>query len=392
MYVKKFYAKSMPEAMKAIRAEMGKDAVILHSEKKRQPGFWGFFRAARLEVTAAIDKDLRDFPTPTQAASDDVRKMRRELADLKFTMTQVSRNQEAQVAAKQIRQQPGEYTLPPRVTSLDNWYKRLLEQGVVVELAQQIIQSVADELSRWALDNENVLNEHLHWHLSKQLQPETRSNSSSGAPKVRFVVGPTGVGKTTTIAKLAANFKQQQSGKVIMITTDTFRVAAIPQIKAFGDLLNIPTAVAYNPQELSNIINRYADYDLILIDTPGKNQRDEVEVNQVGEFLSAVPEKTVYLAISAGTAFHNMQQIVNAFRSMPVNNLIFTKTDETATFGAAYSLAGLNGLPLSYLTTGQHVPEDIEIASADRVIDLLVGEIPDEIRSIGQTRVASNGR
>ena len=154
MYVKKFYANSMPAAMKAIRAEMGKDAVILHSEKKRHPGFLGFFRPARLEVTAAIDKDLRDFPAPTQAASDDVRKMRRELADLKFTMTQVSRNQETQVAAKQIRQQPGEYTLPPRVTSLDNWYKRLLEQGVVVELAQQIIQSVADELSRWALDNE----------------------------------------------------------------------------------------------------------------------------------------------------------------------------------------------------------------------------------------------
>lgn len=392
MYVRKFYAKNMPEAMKTIRAEMGKDAVILHSEKKRQPGFWGFFRPARLEVTAAVDKDLRDFPTPTKGAMDDVKKMRRELADLKFTMTQVSRHQESQLAAKTIRQQPGEYTLPPRVTSLDNWYKRLLEQGVVVELAQQIIQSVADELSRWALDNETVLNEHLHWHLSKQLKVAPLLDVNSGNSKICFVVGPTGVGKTTTIAKLAANFKQQHKAKVMMITADTYRVAAIPQIKAFGELLDIPTAVAYSPQDLANIIQQNSDYDLVLVDTPGKSQQATAEVNEVGDFLSVVPKKTVYLAIAAGTAYQNMRQILAAFNSMPLDSLIFTKTDETITFGQAYSLASLSGISLSYLTTGQHVPEDIEIASAEKVIDLLVGEIPDEIRSINPVRVASNGR
>ncbi len=391
MHVKKFYANSMPEAMAAIRAELGADAIILQSQKKRHPGLLGFFRRPRLEVTAAVDRDLRDFPQPTRAASSEVRQMRRELADLKLALAQVAKNGDTQSAAQSLRRETGQYTLPPRVASLDGWYKRLLEQGVVTELAQQIIQSVADELSRWALDNETVLNEHLHWHLGRRLKIPQSIALTPGAPQVLFLVGPTGVGKTTTIAKLAANFKRRQKARVLMVTADTFRVAAIPQFKAFGEILDIPTAVAYTPAELAEIVSKNAKYDVILVDTPGRNQRSPDEVGEVADFLTAVPHKTVFLAIAASTQFQDMQQIAEAFGSMKIDSLIFTKTDETVSFGPAYSLACVTQTPLSYLTTGQRVPDDIEVASAEQVIDLLVGAVPDEIRSTRRLLAGQNG-
>ncbi len=391
MHVKKFYANSMPEAMAAIRAELGADAIILHSQKKRRPGVLGYFRQPQLEVTAAVDNDLRDFPQPTRAATSEVRQMRRELADLKMALSQVAHNQETQATAQTVRRQTGQYTLPPRVASLDNWYKRLLAQGVAPDLSQQIVQSVADELNRWALDNESVLNEHLHWHLGRRLQSPQPITLKSGTPTVFFVVGPTGVGKTTTIAKLAANFSHLQKARVLMITADTFRVAAIPQFKAFGDILNIPTAVAYTPAELAALVGKNTQYDLILVDTPGRNQRSPDEVNEVADFLAAVPNKIVYLAIAAHTQYQDMRQISEAFGSMNIDSFIFTKTDETALFGAAYSLTCLTQTPLSYLTTGQQVPDDIELALAERVIDLLVGDVPDDIRSTRPLVAARNG-
>lgn len=391
MYVKKFYANSMPEAMAAIRAELGADAIILQSQKKRHPGLLGFFRPPRLEVTAAVDKDLRDFPQPTRAVTGEVRQMRRELADLKLALAQVSKSSETQSVTQSLRQQTGQYTLPPRVASLDGWYRRLLEQGVATELAQQIIQTVADELSRWALDNENVLNEHLHWHLGRRLKIPRPITLKPGTPQVLFLVGPTGVGKTTTVAKLAANFKRNQKARVLMITADTFRVAAIPQFHAFGEILEIPTAVVYTPTELAELVHKSTQYDLILVDTPGRNQRSPDEVGEVADFLAAVPHKTVFLTIAAGTQIQDMRQIADAFGSMKIDSLIFTKTDETVSFGPAYSLACITQTPLSYLTTGQRVPDDIEVASAERVIDLLVGDVPDEIRSTRRFLAEQNG-
>ncbi len=393
MHVKKFYASSMPEAMTAIRAELGADAIILQSRKIRQPGLMGFFKPLRLEVTAAVDKDLRDFPQPTRAANDDVRKMRRELADLKLALARVSKDRSSQQLAQTVRQQPGQYSMPPRIASLDGWYNRLLEQGVAVELAQQIIQTVADELSRWALDNENVLNEHLHWHLGRRLKAPQPLALTRGNPQVSFLVGPTGVGKTTTIAKLAANFKHQHKARVLMVTADTFRVAAIPQFQAFGDILGIPVEVVYTPQDLQKIISKNTEYDLILVDTPGRSQRSQDEVSEVAAFLSAVPNKTVHLTVAANTQYQDMHQIFTAFSTMHIDGFIFTKTDETSSFGPAYSLACETKTPLSYLTNGQKVPDDIEIASAERVIDLLVGEVPDEIRSTRRRMLAAtNGR
>lgn len=356
----------MPEAMALIRADLGRDAVILHTEKVRRRGFWGLFGWSQVEITAAIDKDLRDFPQPTPAADKSIQSMQRELAALREMLAQMGESRQS--------------TGIPRVTSLNDWYQRLVSQGVAERLASRIVQTVADELNRWALDNDTVLNEHLHWYLGRQLPRCEPLKLVANQPHVFFIVGPTGVGKTTTIAKLAANFSQ--GARVLMITADTFRVAAIPQLQTFGEILNVPVEVAYSPNQLAGLVSNQRQFDLILVDTPGRSHRAFDEVAELGQYLAAVPDKSVHLALNAGTRYEDMYQTVESFRAMPLDGLIFTKIDETGSLGAAYSLACETGLSLSYLTNGQHVPEDIELASPERIVDLLVGSVPDDTRSL----------
>jgi flagellar biosynthesis protein FlhF len=378
MRVKKYSVNSMPEAMEKIRADLGPNAVILHSEKKRRDGFLGMFLSPRFEVVAAIDTDLQDFPQQRNGKVDStIQSMRDELDTLKSAIHQVT----------QANNNHHPTSALPRVASLEDWYKRLIDQGVAAQLAHEIVQTVANELSRWTLDNQGVLNEHLHWYLGRQLPEPAPLQLTPGRPEVFFIVGPTGVGKTTTVAKLAAKFAHSpyQRSNVMLITLDTFRVAAIPQIKAFGDILGLPVEVAYTPEQLVSLIEANRRRDLIIIDTPGRSQRATQEVAALTDYISAVPHKTVHLAMTAGAKSEDMHQIVELFgKSMTLDGLIFTKIDETVTLGAAYSVACERKLPLSYLTNGQRVPEDIEVATADYVVDLLVGTVPDEIRSTRQ--------
>jgi flagellar biosynthesis protein FlhF len=385
MRVKKYLVNSMPEAMALIRAELGPDAVILHQNKVRGAGLLGFLKRSRLEVIAAVDTDLRDFPRPTPVTDLSIQAMQNELASLKDTLARVANGSPADNGRTAT-----DSAQPPRIASLDDWYRRLLENGVTARLAQRITQSVADELNRWTLDNHRVLNEHLHYYLGRLLRPPTPIIAASGQPHVLFIVGPTGVGKTTTLAKLAAQFAYpgHSRARTMMITADTFRVAAIPQIVTFGEILGVPVKVAYTPDQLVSLINDHQHYELILVDTPGRSQHAAGEVAALSNFLHAAydqcdaVQKSMYLAMAAGTKYEDMQHIVNGFSRMPLDGLIFTKIDETATLGAAYTLACETELPLSYLTTGQRVPEDIEVATVERLVDLLVGSVPDNVRSI----------
>lgn len=384
MRVKKYRAPSMPEAMSLIRADLGPDAIILHSQKVRSGRWFKLFHQPILEVTAAVDTDLRDFPQPTSATTDTVQQMQRELSALRLALSQMSQaKQNTSIQASDERLS---------LAGLDGWYRQLLDQGVSGSLARQIVRAAADELSQWALDNSSILNPQLHWQLERRL-PSTTSTLTHNRPSIFFIVGPTGVGKTTTLAKLAAQFRDnpvrlsaainpfglnipdhlpaEKSG-VLIITIDTFRVAALPQILTFGEILGVPVKVAYSPAQLAALIEANKHYNLILIDTPGRNHRAVTAMAELMDFLMAVPARTVHLAVAAGSRYEDMRQTVAAFQTVTLDGLIFTKVDETVSLGAAYTLACETGLPLSYFTTGQRVPEDIEMATAKRMVNLLV--------------------
>ena len=201
MQVKKFLVNDMSEAMPLIRAELGPEAVILHSEKAPEAGFRSWFARPKLQVIAAVDQDQRDFPQPTSATDRSIQAMQQEISVLKASLARNSlSSRESHSLSPGVS--PLRPTEPaPRSAPLDDWYRRLLDCGLIEPVAQRLIQTTGETLSRWALDNSDLLGEQMRWQLSRQLSvAPVAFNASYDA--VHFLVGPTGVGKTTTVAKL----------------------------------------------------------------------------------------------------------------------------------------------------------------------------------------------
>jgi len=193
-------------------------------------------------------------------------------------------------------------------------------------------------------------------------------------PRIMAIVGPTGVGKTTTIAKLAAMHALKRGASVAMVTTDNFRVGAIEQLKTYAKIMDLPLEVATTSQELAKVLARHADKDLILIDTAGRSPKDAERLAELKGYLECHPGIETYLCMSASTRARELDEIVATFGVLPVTKFLFTKLDESESFGSIVYAHLKHKLPLSYFATGQKVPEDIEVASSRKLAALVVKE------------------
>ena len=193
-------------------------------------------------------------------------------------------------------------------------------------------------------------------------------------PRVMAMVGPTGVGKTTTIAKLAAVHALNRQLSVALITTDNFRVGAVEQLKTYARIMDLPLEVVATSQELQTALTKHAEKDLIMIDTAGRSPKDTERLDELKEFLECRPGIETYLCLSATTRPRELDEIVASFGALPVSRLLFTKLDESESFGCIVDTHFKHKLPLSYFTTGQKVPEDIEVATAKKVASMVVKE------------------
>jgi flagellar biosynthesis protein FlhF len=193
-------------------------------------------------------------------------------------------------------------------------------------------------------------------------------------PRIMAIVGPTGVGKTTTIAKLAAMHALNRGASVAMVTTDNFRVGAIEQLKTYAKIMDIPLEVVATAQELAKVLTRHSDKDLILIDTAGRSPKDAERLEELKGYLQCHPGIETYLCMSATTRARELDEIITTFGVLPVTKFLFTKLDESESFGCIVNTHLKHKLPISYLTTGQKVPEDIEVASSRKLAALVVKE------------------
>ena len=187
--------------------------------------------------------------------------------------------------------------------------------------------------------------------------------------------GKGGVGKTTTLAKIAAKFVLEQRTNVALITADTYRISAVEQLKTYSDILELPLEIVYNPTELSAALERHRDKELILIDTAGRSQHNEYQMRELDEFLRVNPRIEKHLVISATTKLADARQIMNKFLQVEPDKIIFTKTDETGSLGMIINLLRDSKYSLSYVTTGQSVPDDIERAGAEILTNLLLKKV-----------------
>ncbi len=245
-------------------------------------------------------------------------------------------------------------------------YKRLVDHDVDETIAHKIVSDLHTNLSGEALTNVTIIEGAVLQKL-EQIFPIAPAVKQVKQTRIMAFVGPTGVGKTTTIAKIAAINKLFNNKDVALITADTYRIAAIEQLQTFADIANIPMEVVYSPEEMKKAIRKLSKAQLILIDTVGRSQRGEKELAQLRRFLTAANPDEIHLVVSATTSTRLLRDILQHFKTLKPNRLVFSKIDEALSAGSLLSVEAELKLPLSFVTTGQSVPDDIMPAEAPQL-------------------------
>ena len=253
-------------------------------------------------------------------------------------------------------------------------YGILLENEVDEKYVNQIMDEV-EKVMKSGISVDYILSSIYQKMILKFGQPQPIMLTER-KPKVVFFIGPTGVGKTTTIAKIASRFKVEKGKKVALYTADTYRIAAAEQLRTYANILNTPLDIVYSSQELNEELANAGEFDLVLIDTAGFSHKNEEQRNETKELIDQVPEeyeKEVYLVLSATTKYKDLLEIADIYKDNFKFKLIFTKLDETSCLGNILNMKLYTGADLSYTTYGQNVPEDIEIFNTQSIVKLLLG-------------------
>ena len=379
MKVKKFMAASMPDAMKQIRTELGKDAVILNSRVVYTGGVLGFFKKRNIEVMAALDANQESEQKPSvkpaavQDHSDDYKgnaedaqfsslktsdELIREISSLKQMMSSLaSSNQAIPVHPEAIRK--AQFILD--------------EQEIDKSVQDHVLQAL---LEKWYLRGANAkdseIDAWLHEELIKQIE-DIPFEGISFSKKYINVAGPTGVGKTTTLAKMAAECVIKHRKKAAFITADTYRIAAIDQLKTYASILNMPLEVCYTIEDFRQAADKLKEFDVVLIDTAGRNFRNKQYVEDLKNVIDFENEMETFLVLSLTSKQKDMEEIYNQFSIIDIDKLIFTKADETSTYGSMYNIIHKYKKGAAYITNGQDVPDDILMAGPEAIVKQLMG-------------------
>jgi flagellar biosynthesis protein FlhF len=266
-------------------------------------------------------------------------------------------------------------TAPQVPEELFEEYQKLMIAEVSEELATDIIRKVHQHARPEQLLNEQFVKDRILEQLEKLIPlsgPIERSKATG--PHVVALIGPTGVGKTTTIAKLAANLKLRQKRKVGLITIDTYRIAAIDQLRRYADLIGVQLAVVTSPEEIIDAVAAFADCEYVLIDTAGRSPTDALKLNELGRYLENAKVDEVHLVLSSTCGVKSAELVMERFGAVRVDKVIITKVDEAAQLGVVLSVVRKLNKGLSYMTNGQDVPDDIEEGHARRIARLILGE------------------
>ncbi|PRO65212.1 flagellar biosynthesis protein FlhF [Alkalicoccus urumqiensis] len=361
MRVKKYNAPTMAEAMEKVRDELGRDAVILHSKKVEKGGLLGFFTKKSMEVVAAVDPETP--VTETQVKKKALKKVPQKSNREQEVMRQELRELKSLTSANSSG--------PRTVLSggPEKAEERLFELEIEEPLRSEILHAL---LKRWYREEEPEESSLDSW-LEEEIQKRIPETPDLSGRKFINVFGPTGVGKTTTLAKIAAKAVVQEGKKVGFITTDTFRIAAIEQLKTYADILDVPVKVAYSMEDFEAAKAAYEDFDLVLIDSAGRNFRNPLYVEQLKELIDLENEVENYLVLSVTSKYRDMKKIIEQFELIRVDAFVFTKFDETETSGVVLNAVNEYQIPVRYITVGQNVPDDIRPADRAEVAALITG-------------------
>lgn len=436
MSVKTFQAPSMAEVLAKVKGELGSDAVILHTRSFKQGGVMGLMSRDMVEVTAskgdgAAPPRRRAMPrvkpmemsattgeeTPIRTNQDrssersNTEQQARNLLREAYARSQPQKKVETSAPAEKIgntrdlaaavlnqpafeirneiaalrtmvesllQRAPQDGPRADLPAQLAQAYRTLVEQEVAEELANRIVEDVRCELTADQLVNPHLVRERLVNRIEKMMPGSvntavSRPTTGTGCRSI-CLIGPTGVGKTTTIAKLAAAFKLRQKQKVGLITIDTYRIAAVDQLRTYANIIGVPVRVVLTPSELVVAMQELKNCDTILIDTAGRSPTDEVKIGELARFIQAGNPTEVHLVLSSTCTQSAMEAAFQNFSRIRIDQIIFTKLDEAVSFGVLLNIIRKASKALSYVTTGQDVPDHVEVGQPRRLARLILGE------------------
>ncbi|MBP5532517.1 MAG: flagellar biosynthesis protein FlhF [Lachnospiraceae bacterium] len=401
MIIKKFQGNTETEAIMKARDELGKDAIVTNVKQIKPGGIMRLFKKPTYEITAALDEtppktelSRREsikamFKDNPDIILDDDKKDAKEdekfnlgLSDpakLEQKISNIAMLLEKQMGAgakadNEKKDEEKKDTAEEKNNAcLQLIYKQLLENEVDEKYINQLITEIEPALKKDG-SVENILSG-IYQKIVLKLGKTEVMGVTQGKARFVFFIGPTGVGKTTTIAKLASKLKLDRKLNVALLTADTYRIAAVDQLKTYAEILNVPLKVVYSDTELKDAYEEMKNYDIVLIDTAGRSHRDKQQREDIEKLISAVPaeERDIFLVLSITTKYRDLIRITEAYSEIAEYRLIFTKLDETDTLGNIFNVKLLTGAPLSYATFGQKVPNDISRLDAQMIAKQLLG-------------------
>ena len=429
MTIKKYQGNSKEEAIALAKKELGQDAEIMNVDEKKSGGFLGIGKKSVFEVTAMIDEDTdskpgndskphfdavadQDIKVPpvSRSSDEELEETKRQFAELSKIFRENEQPKaapqnvpkpatapvnepvrESTVASKQpvsapvneaveevsnevVREVPSKPRTSNNHKFVKTLYNTLLDNDVDEKYINQLLFDMEKVLKNGNKVNFLIFNVYQKMIL-KMGQPATITPAKKG-PKVIFFIGSTGVGKTTTVAKLAAKYKIEMKKEVALVTIDTYRIKAADQLGEYASIMKIPLSVIYEPSELSEKVEKLSGYDYIMVDTSGFSHKNNEMRSKSIELISSLDDKferEVYLLLSATTKYRDLKEIIDSYKEFTDFNMIFTKLDETVNLGNIFNCKLYSGNNLSYVTNGQNVPDDIEVVDTQKLVKQLLG-------------------
>lgn len=440
MIIKKYQGKTEEEAIALARKELGEAVVIMNVKDIKKKGFLRLFASPQVEVTVALEEETEKpkvvkAPTPTMTALETLAAKQREINNSRAAQTPLPAQMPAatQTAVPSPSKAPGatftavtpdiipeEEPVPASKVASYTEHRGAIEEKL--ENLETLLKSKLDSeddsepSKKEAEDNDehlkftkllynkmidNEVNEKYANAIIEEAEKSNKANmpldymltniyqkmilkfgnsavisESKKGPKVVFFVGPTGVGKTTTIAKIASKMYIEEKKKVALLTADTYRIAAAEQLRTYANILEIPFRIAYSPADIEQALEEFKDFEYICVDTAGHSHHNEEQRSNTNSMIHAVDglaDCEVYLVLSATTKYKDLLDIADTYKKLSDYRIIFTKLDETTTLGNLLNLKLYTGADLSYVTNGQNVPDDIARFNPQTVVKSILG-------------------
>lgn len=405
MLIRRYLGRDSQEAMKKVKTSLGSNAIILNTRKIRKKGFKGLFSKPYVEILAAVDQDTSinktnnmeiknidkniesnkgkiNFKKPETKTNEDndIGKLKNKVNNMEqlinkiYVQMQTDNNETDISIPTKSKINNGDKKIENQSKIVQMFANNMINNNVNIEIVKEIIEKSKETINDYSNIYE-VQSSLCETIIQMVGEPQPVDLYNNNKCRKAVFLGPTGVGKTTTLAKIAAMLSVKDKKNIGIISADTYRIAAVEQLKTYAKILDLPVEVVYSHEEIPHALKEFEDMDMVLVDTAGSSHKDYDLFEELKKILLVLNADELFLLISLTTDNNVCREIIKSYDFLEDYKLIFTKIDEAASSGIILNTKVSTNKKLSYITTGQSVPDDIMIADVDEIANSVLGSI-----------------